>query len=409
MKIGDFSKKFDIPVDTVRYYIEQGLLLPEKKNNQYSFDEKDTEDMKEILKLKDLKFTLSEIHKIITIKRLKKVVPKIDIKYIKDMLREKLFELKIEQKRIEAAIKEISMLNDDFEEDNSYVKELGFPITLLGNIVCPVCGGQPVVNARNIKDNYIFEGNLKCSCGYEMNIHEGIIVLPEYTQEERDYNKYMEEIVSMHNISIMDEIGKSIEWISKRLNENVSVKQTVLEFGMNPYCILSRASSDQIADNIFIISDIDFSRIKLKKSYFEKRNEDMKIIFIAGNFEKLPLKKESIDVVIDYTGTINFQKGIAKNNFPVYFISELLKREGKWIGLYLFFEEYSKSFKEIPKEYTDFYIEEKIRKSFEDNKINIDKKMIIEYRKNSDKIISVHHEGDLLNLLSIKGEKSNGG
>ncbi|MBU7314963.1 MerR family DNA-binding transcriptional regulator [Paenibacillus oleatilyticus] len=31
MKIGAFAKRFDVSVDTVRYYMELGLLLPDKK------------------------------------------------------------------------------------------------------------------------------------------------------------------------------------------------------------------------------------------------------------------------------------------------------------------------------------------------------------------------------------------
>ncbi|MES9738926.1 MerR family DNA-binding transcriptional regulator, partial [Peribacillus frigoritolerans] len=35
MKIGPFAKLFHVTTDTVRYYIEQGLLIPDKKNTQY--------------------------------------------------------------------------------------------------------------------------------------------------------------------------------------------------------------------------------------------------------------------------------------------------------------------------------------------------------------------------------------
>jgi len=64
MKIGDFAKKFNVKNDTVRYYIELGILNPQKINNQYRFDENNIETMKEIIELKKLKFTLTEIQKI---------------------------------------------------------------------------------------------------------------------------------------------------------------------------------------------------------------------------------------------------------------------------------------------------------------------------------------------------------
>ena len=35
VKISEFAKRFDISINTVRYYVSQGLLLPEVHNKQY--------------------------------------------------------------------------------------------------------------------------------------------------------------------------------------------------------------------------------------------------------------------------------------------------------------------------------------------------------------------------------------
>jgi DNA-binding transcriptional MerR regulator len=48
MKMGDFCKKFDINADTVRYYIDEGLLAPRKRNNRYEFTDNDLRDMEAI-------------------------------------------------------------------------------------------------------------------------------------------------------------------------------------------------------------------------------------------------------------------------------------------------------------------------------------------------------------------------
>lgn len=48
MKIGEFAKKHDVTIDTVRHYINEGLLTPLRDNTQYSFSEIDDRDARNI-------------------------------------------------------------------------------------------------------------------------------------------------------------------------------------------------------------------------------------------------------------------------------------------------------------------------------------------------------------------------
>ena len=69
MRIGAFAKKFDIPVSTVRYYIQRGFIVPEKKNGQFLFDEYSISDMQRIDAWKRMHFSLNEIHELISLYR----------------------------------------------------------------------------------------------------------------------------------------------------------------------------------------------------------------------------------------------------------------------------------------------------------------------------------------------------
>lgn len=63
-KIGDFSKKVDIPVRTLRYYDDFGLLKPslvDKFTNYRYYSEDDVYDAEGIKLLKSLGFSLQEI------------------------------------------------------------------------------------------------------------------------------------------------------------------------------------------------------------------------------------------------------------------------------------------------------------------------------------------------------------
>ena len=70
MKIGEFAKKHNITQDTIRHYLELGLLATEKKGGHYDFSESDSHDLIQIMELKNLSFSLNEIQRILTIQRI---------------------------------------------------------------------------------------------------------------------------------------------------------------------------------------------------------------------------------------------------------------------------------------------------------------------------------------------------
>lgn len=70
MRIGKVSEKYHISVDNIYYYINYGLLVPPKPRGQYVFDEQTVRDLEWILGLKELDFSLREIHVILSLKRI---------------------------------------------------------------------------------------------------------------------------------------------------------------------------------------------------------------------------------------------------------------------------------------------------------------------------------------------------
>ncbi|MEG0473771.1 MAG: MerR family transcriptional regulator [Solibacillus sp.] len=69
MQIKAFSTKFNIPMDTIRYYEKEGLLQPKRLENGYrQYDEDCANQVKMIMVLKQLGFTLQEIYQLISLK-----------------------------------------------------------------------------------------------------------------------------------------------------------------------------------------------------------------------------------------------------------------------------------------------------------------------------------------------------
>ncbi|HOG00811.1 MAG TPA: MerR family transcriptional regulator [Clostridia bacterium] len=69
MRIGAFAARFGLPISTVRYYIQRGFIVPESRNGQFLFDEYCIGDMRRIEAWKRMRFSLNEIHELISLYR----------------------------------------------------------------------------------------------------------------------------------------------------------------------------------------------------------------------------------------------------------------------------------------------------------------------------------------------------
>ena len=57
MKIGAFSAKYSLIPETVRYYVNEGLLVPRSRNGRYDFGDDDQRDIEFLLQLKSYHFS----------------------------------------------------------------------------------------------------------------------------------------------------------------------------------------------------------------------------------------------------------------------------------------------------------------------------------------------------------------
>ncbi|MEI5993758.1 MerR family transcriptional regulator [Candidatus Enterococcus mansonii] len=70
MNITAFAQQFNVSTDAIRFYERSGLLQPKRQSNGYrKFTETDQQELKIILALKELDFSIKEIHYLLTLKR----------------------------------------------------------------------------------------------------------------------------------------------------------------------------------------------------------------------------------------------------------------------------------------------------------------------------------------------------
>ena len=79
MRIGKVSQIYHISVDNLYYYINYGLLVPPRPKGQYVFDQATIKDLEWILELKELDFSLREIHRLLSLRRISNFADSQDI------------------------------------------------------------------------------------------------------------------------------------------------------------------------------------------------------------------------------------------------------------------------------------------------------------------------------------------
>lgn len=67
MLIGEVSKKYNIGIETLRFYDKIGLLTVEKRNNNRFYTEENIYKLENILAMKEMMFTLEDIKRILEI------------------------------------------------------------------------------------------------------------------------------------------------------------------------------------------------------------------------------------------------------------------------------------------------------------------------------------------------------
>ena len=132
MRIGKVSEKYHISVDNIYYYINYGLLVPPKPRGQYVFDEQTVRDLEWILSLKELDFSLREIHVILSLKRISGLADPQDMEELKEIFKGKR----------DFCQKEIGRKQQILEQLDSHIKSVkASPSTVPVSLsrLCPFC------------------------------------------------------------------------------------------------------------------------------------------------------------------------------------------------------------------------------------------------------------------------------
>ncbi|MDW7672372.1 MAG: MerR family transcriptional regulator [Bacillota bacterium] len=328
MKIGEFAKRFQIPISKVRYYVHVGLLLPAKTGSQYSFSDADLADMKLIQELKDLSFSIEEIKKYLHVMRVYSPSDNRVHTVLDSLMTRKIVDLEQEISDIHARIDQLKhklnrpdMVDSTHQTRDTY----GIPLDFIPLLRCPQCGNPFALEKAMIRNNTVIDGEFTCSCHASLRIEDGILLsslnseadyysshdfymlhYQEIPDEDQDfvYFQYMNNISSESTSLIV----KSYAWLDshiRKLNAH-SEKKVVFVPDLSSHFLYKYGNQPYFRDALIIVSGFSKNNVSAIKSHIEEVAPGLHVLYIANTIFDLPLKKMCIDMWIDAFSSYNF-------------------------------------------------------------------------------------------------------
>lgn len=355
MRIGTFAKNNKISIDTVRHYIDLGLILPIKINGQYSFDKSCQTSIYDVFLLKKMGFKLSEIKTIMTFNLLANMTS-----YQKDDHYQILFQKKYSN--VIEEIKQLELVKDALEKqlkelashEHEKLFTLGVNLSTIDKLSCLKCHSPLTIKTGDIVENQIINGLLTCACGETYPIEDGILMISPITIEETANinQEYISNYISDTDTNYLDILYQGLDRMQKVIPFKTLQGKTFLDLGSGVGFALRNMYHLLPDDCLYIAVDHDINRHKFLKNTLEKSNIKKNILFITSDFKEIPIRDHSIDVLIDYSGTSNYS--FDYSTFLLDEMNHYTKATCELFGTYILFKKFGRN----------SLIEEKYRSNF---------------------------------------------
>ncbi len=335
MKIGAFARKFKLPTSMIRFYVQNGLLIPTKIGGQYDYDEKCVADMEIILKYKNYNFTIEEIQHLLILETAEFKDDIID-SIIANIFIDKRSKLISERDNLNKIIENIeNEINSGAKRIINAVKIRGVAISFLPYLCCLYCNETLALKSAEINKGEVLNAVLQCdSCGEQHGcIIDGVMVCKSHTDQSP--LKAFDNTNTLASISIESSstyrslIRRAYIGMYNACSSVINKKSNIL-LGPLSFNFLLVYIKKISKDSTIIVCDPSIQKIKKLKTYLD--GNDHNIVYISGFPEDVPLKARSVDLFIDDYCITNYC--FAFNDYPIERVASFLKADAKVVGVF---------------------------------------------------------------------------
>lgn len=341
MKIGQVVKRYNVPVNSLYFYINNGLLVPPRRNSQYIFDDRTLEDLEWILELKQMDFPLKTIHRLLSLRRISNFCSEEDQNERKEIFLAHDKELSKKETALSIAREKVRYAICRFGDYTKPGAQSGVPVDMLGLLCCPHCGGELMMDGVTMNQRYVFHANLSCGCGYSATISDGIFLTNNVNTslyDKPDTTRELYRDLPSRTLSLFE---RSYHWLEEYLQKYTTPGKVWLEAYPTAWFFFHNHIELLSEKDFLIVIDKFPETLLAYKAVIEQQNPQCKILYIADASISPPIQKESIDCCMDF---------FAVNEYNFYheglFLSKMLpyfNRNVELFGVYFFFQDGKKS------------------------------------------------------------------
>lgn len=354
MKIGAFSEYYQSTPGTIRFYVNKGLLVPLIRNNRYDFDENDMEDMQVILKLKSFRFSIADIHKILSLRRLSNFNSLKELEDYIHILSNHKKRLQEEKRHIQSIIAELNseIVKVTGEHHSLNVKNKnGVPLVFLEYFACPLCSGALSLSHCNIERDQILSGELNCPCGFKAVIRNGILIGSPGKISLHDWPDCERNCYRLMNPTLVSYMQRAYHWMLERLKQCETSGKLILEDFINNYCFCHANLEKMDANALYVITDKYPEIVAIYKGLIDRLGFAHKVLYVASASNLLPLREKCVDIYIDFDSANEY--ALYNSGYAAEAVSRYFRKNACTVGAFFSFKPRSPSMQELHRQFPE--------------------------------------------------------
>lgn len=198
----------------------------------------------------------------------------------------------------------------------------GLPTDFLPLLRCPVCGEIISLDNAQIRHGEIISGQIMCQCGYRGTIENGIINLDPHTNLDEDPvfidDYFGESSAANQDYCIQYEgfLSARPEFLNMQHKARGWIHDIIIEKELHPKVILFpdiaslflylHTDAPYLKDALIIVMGLSYKGIEASRRHLETLGVDLKVMYVISPFNRLPIQRKSIDLMVDYLATFNY-------------------------------------------------------------------------------------------------------